>query len=78
LWTLTAKYDEIYTAWTYPPKDYVKWSMLVEEWVKHCVDRYGKTEVKTWYWEIGKEANIGYWHGTAEEFYRLHDYASRG
>jgi xylan 1,4-beta-xylosidase len=24
-WTPTAKYDEIYTGWAYPPKDYAKW-----------------------------------------------------
>src|ERR1019366_4094976 len=28
-WTPAAKYDEIYTGWTYPPRDYMKWSELV-------------------------------------------------
>ena len=44
-WTPTAKYDEIYTGWSYPPKDYAKWAELVYQWTKHCVERYGKTEV---------------------------------
>jgi xylan 1,4-beta-xylosidase len=77
-WTPKAKYDEIYTGWAYPPKDYEKWGQLVYEWVKHCLKRYGKAEVKKWYWEVWNEANIGYWRGTPEEFRKLHDYAIDG
>jgi xylan 1,4-beta-xylosidase len=74
-WTPTAKYDEIYTGWAYPPKDYEKWAELVYQWTKHCVERYGRGEVETWYWEVWNEANIPYWRGTPEEFRKLHDYA---
>jgi xylan 1,4-beta-xylosidase len=74
-WTPKAKYDEIYTGWAYPPKDYKKWAELVFQWVKHCVDRWGKKEVESWYWEVWNEPNIGYWRGTAEEFRKLHDFA---
>ena len=74
-WTPAAKYDEIYTGWAYPPKDYAKWAELVYQWVQHCVDRYGQAEVEQWYWEVWNEPNIGYWRGTREEFFRLHDYA---
>jgi xylan 1,4-beta-xylosidase len=74
-WTPEAKYDEIYTGWAYPPKDYAKWGELVFQWAKHCVDRYGKAEVESWYWETWNEPNIGYWRGTRQEFFKLHDYA---
>ena len=74
-WTPTARYEEIYTGWAYPPKDYAKWAELVYQWVGHCVKRYGATETMTWYWEVWNEANIGYWRGTPEEFRKLHDYA---
>jgi xylan 1,4-beta-xylosidase len=77
-WTPAAKYDEIYTGWAYPPKDFKKWGDLVYEWAKHCVEKYGKAEVETWYWETWNEANIGYWRGTPEEFRKLHDYAIDG
>jgi xylan 1,4-beta-xylosidase len=77
-WTPAAKYDEIYTGWAYPPKDYAKWGELVYQWAKHCVEKYGKAEVETWYWETWNEANIGYWRGTPEEFRKLHDYAIAG
>jgi xylan 1,4-beta-xylosidase len=77
-WTPTAKYEEIYTGWAYPPKDYAKWGELAYQWAKHCVERYGRAEVETWYWEVWNEANIGYWRGTPQEFHKLHDYAVAG
>ncbi len=77
-WTPTARYQEIITGWAYPPKDYNKWRDLVFEWVKHCVQRYGKTEVGKWYWEVWNEANGFYWKATPAEFHKLHDYAIDG
>jgi xylan 1,4-beta-xylosidase len=77
-WTPTAGYDEIYTGWAYPPKDYDKWRELVYHWATHCIERYGKAEVETWYWEVWNEPNIGYWRGTADEFRKLHDHAIAG
>jgi xylan 1,4-beta-xylosidase len=74
-WTPRARYDEIYTGWAFPPKDYRKWAELVFQWTKHCVEKYGRAEVGSWYWEVWNEANIGYWRGTPEEFRKLHDYA---
>lgn len=66
------------TGWAYPPKDYDKWRELVFQWVKHSVERYGRQEVESWYWEVWNEPNISYWHGTPEEFDKLYDYAADG
>jgi len=74
-WTPKARYDEIYTGWAYPPKDYTKWAGLVYEWARHCVETYGRAEVESWYWEVWNEPNIGYWRGTPAEFQKLHDFA---
>ncbi|HMJ66157.1 MAG TPA: beta-xylosidase [Candidatus Binatia bacterium] len=74
-WTPRARYEEIYTGWAYPPKDYNKWAELVFQWTKHCLEKYGRAEVESWYWEVWNESNIGYWRGTPEEFLKLHDYA---
>src|SRR5215216_3943306 len=73
-WTPKAKYDEIYTGWAYPPKDYEKWAELVFQWTKHCVEKYGKAECETWWWQLWNEPNIGYWRGTPQEFHKLYDY----
>ncbi len=77
-WNPKLRYNEIYTGWAYPPKDYDKWRELVFEWVRHCVERYGRAEVETWYWQVWNEPNIGYWKGTPAEFRKLHDYAIDG
>lgn len=77
-WTPHARYEEIYTGWAYPPKDYGKWGELVYQWTKHCVDKWSKAEVETWYWEVWNEPNIGYWQGTPEEYHKLYDYAVDG
>src|SRR5438093_3074187 len=74
-WTPQAKYNQIYTGWAYPPKDYGKWAELVFRWTQHCLEKYGRAEVESWYWEVWNEANIGYWRGTPAEFRKLHDYA---
>ncbi len=74
-WTPRARYDEIYTGWAFPPKDYQKWAELVFQWTKHCLEKYGRAELESWYWEVWNEPNIGYWRGTPEEFRKLHDYA---
>jgi xylan 1,4-beta-xylosidase len=63
-WNPKLNYSTIYTGWAYPPRDYNKWAELVYQWVRHCVDRYGASEVKSWYWETWNEANIAYWQGT--------------
>ncbi len=77
-WTPSARYDEIYTGWAFPPRDYGKWEALCFEWTKHAVERYGAAEVERWYWEVWNEPNIGYWRGTRGEFLRLHDHAIAG
>lgn len=74
-WKPGDKYSDIETGWAYPPKDYNKWAELVFQWVKHCIERYGRAEVETWYWEVWNEANGSYWKATPAEFRKLHDYA---
>jgi xylan 1,4-beta-xylosidase len=44
--------------------------------VDHCVKRYGKKEVESWYWEVWNEPDIPYWKGTLQEFCKLYDYAA--
>lgn len=77
-WAPSAAYNQIYTGWAYPPTDYKKWGELVFQWVRHCVERYGKAEVASWWWEVWNEPDIGYWQGTPEEYFKLYDYAADG
>ncbi|MGA2245644.1 MAG: beta-xylosidase [Verrucomicrobiota bacterium] len=66
------------TGQSYPPKDYVKWGNLAYEWSKHCLQKYGAAEIQQWYWEVWNEPNIGYWHGSHEDYFKLYDYAVDG
>ena len=76
VWRPGFPYGLITGGWAYPPKDYAKWAELIYQWVTHCVARYGRAEVESWYWEVWNEPNgPAYWHGSPEEFYKLHDYA---
>ena len=77
-WRPGLPYDEVYTGWAYSPKSFEKWGELVYQWTTHCVERYGRSEVETWWWQTWNEPNIGYWKGTPEEFQKLHDFAMAG
>jgi xylan 1,4-beta-xylosidase len=63
---------EIWTGWTYPPKDEDKWSKLVTAYTEHLRQRYG-SHTDNWLWEVWNEPDIPYWHGTPEEYDRLYD-----
>jgi len=77
-WRPGLPYERIFTGWRMPPRSYARWGELVHQWARHCVQRYGAAEVRQWYWQTWNEANMcpdGYWGGTPEEFFALHDYA---
>jgi len=56
-----------------PPSNYDKWQQMVEAFLKHCVQRYGIDEVRTWYFEVWNEPNLsGFWKGTMEQYFQLY------
>ncbi len=66
----------LWTGWAHPPKDYQRWADLVYQFVHHLVERYGRNEAESWYWEVWNEPNIGYWQSTPEEYYKLYDFTT--
>lgn len=61
-----------------PPKDYDKWAALITNLVKHFTERYGSEEVKTWYFEVWNEPNLGgFWAGTRQDYFKLYTYSAR-
>jgi xylan 1,4-beta-xylosidase len=62
----------IWTGWTYPPKNYDKWSKLVLAYATHLRDRYG-AQTSDWLWEVWNEPDVPYWQGTPAEYDRLYD-----
>lgn len=61
-----------------PPKDYARWQELCRVLTSHLVQRYGRDEVLKWYFEVWNEPDIDYWHSTAEDYFKLYDYAVAG
>ncbi len=77
-WAPGAVNDKYFVGWSYPPNDYAKWGELIHQLVLHAVARYGRAAVDQWYWEVWNEPDIGYWHGTPEEYDKLYDAAAAG
>ena len=69
-----------------PPRDYEEWARLVAATVRHLCQRYGVEEVRTWYFEVWNEPDLGYlfWienpdprrqpSGDMQEYFKLYDY----
>lgn len=56
-----------------PPSSYDEWEYLVESFTKHMVERYGIDEVRTWYFEVWNEPNLGgFWSGTQDDYWKLY------
>jgi len=77
-WKPGDNYNDIYTGWSYPPTDYSKWGELIYQVGRHVAAKYGRREVDSWWWEVWNEPDIGYWHGTPDEFLKLYDFAADG
>jgi xylan 1,4-beta-xylosidase len=51
-----------------PPKDYAKWEAFVSAFVRHCAERYGSDEVRSWFFEVWNEPNLdGFWMGNPQK-----------
>src|SRR5262252_2991481 len=77
-WKPGDNYNDIYTGWSYPPADYAKWRELIRQVGLHLVERYGARQVESWWFEVWNEPDIGYWHGTPDEYMKLYDFAADG
>jgi len=55
------------------------WSDLVNAFIKHIEERYGKKEVRTWYFEVWNEPNLdGFWEGGDQKaYFELYDLTAR-
>jgi xylan 1,4-beta-xylosidase len=57
-----------------PPTDNKKWAELVRHLLVHCVERYGREEVRQWYFEVWNEPNLRYFfkNGTQAQYFELY------
>ncbi len=61
------------------PKDMDAWSALIHAFVEHLIDRYGISEVLTWYFEVWNEPDLKPWFFTAEQadYFKLYAATAR-
>ncbi len=56
-----------------PPKDYKQWAALMVKLVGHWVERYGREEVKEWFFEVWNEPNLpAFWKGSQADYFTLY------
>jgi xylan 1,4-beta-xylosidase len=55
------------------------WHDLVDAFVRHIEERYGKDEVRTWFFEVWNEPNLsGFWEGGDQKaYFELYDLTSK-
>jgi xylan 1,4-beta-xylosidase len=75
-----------YKGHTSPPADYAPWDSLIASLARHLIGRYGRDEVRQWFFEVWNEPNLGsysgekelgFWQGTMEEYYELYCHSAR-
>ena len=56
-----------------------KWAGLVDAFVRHVQQRYGKEEVRSWFFEVWNEPNLdGFWEKADQKaYFELYDLSSR-
>lgn len=56
------------------PRDIKLWTDLVDKFIKHCINRYGLTEVETWYFEVWNEPELEFvfWVGGKEKYFEFY------
>lgn len=64
---------------TTPPKDYKKWTDLVQATLRHLIARYGEEDVLTWPIEVWNEPNLpGFWKDAdMEEYFKLYELTAK-
>ncbi len=56
-----------------PPTDYRAWADLIRRLVSHWTERYGRDEVRRWYFEVWNEPNLpSFWAGTQADYFELY------
>ena len=66
-----------YQANVTPPTDYKQWAALINRLVVHWVDRYGKANVRDWFFEVWNEPNLkAFWTGTQRDYFKLYKHTA--
>lgn len=60
------------------PKSDKVWEELISRFIKHIIDRYGESEVETWFFEVWNEPNLPlFFSGSQEDYFHLYEMTAR-
>lgn len=60
------------------PKSYDQWDELIKKLVLHWQERYGKEEVKKWYFEVWNEPDLrGFFDATQADYFELYAHTAK-
>jgi xylan 1,4-beta-xylosidase len=62
-----------YRANVTPPKDYAQWATLIGKLVAHWSERYGRAEIRQWFFEVWNEPNLdAFGNADQDEYFKLY------
>jgi len=60
-----------------PPSDYAQYKTLIKKLVTHLTERYGREEVKEWYFEVWNEPNYpAFFTGDIKDYFHMYQIAA--
>jgi xylan 1,4-beta-xylosidase len=66
-----------YRFYSSPPRHWQDWYHLIAALMRHLQSRFGRQELRQWYFEVWNEPDIPFWSGTQREYFKLYDLAAR-
>ena len=64
----------LYRANVTPPRSLADWSAFIQTFVRHLIERYGRAEVRQWYFEVWNEPDLTawFWAGTQAQYFEMY------
>lgn len=60
------------------PKDYNKWAAYITAFIRFLLDRYGRAEVESWWFEVWNEPDLGvFFAGSQKDYFKLYQVTAR-
>ncbi|MFV0361925.1 MAG: GH39 family glycosyl hydrolase [Suipraeoptans sp.] len=61
------------------PADFSRWVSYVQDFILYLLHRYGKEEVRTWYFEVWNEPDLqgSFFNGTQEDYFKLYEITAK-
>lgn len=60
-----------------PPADYDAWERYIRDFFRFLFHRYGQDEVRTWYFEVWNEPDLGFFSGDQADYFELYAHTAR-